>query len=106
MRHNLEAEDRPDMTDEPRPKAPKDSTSSLVAALAASLKAIDDDYKEEMREMRDLLVEAKKEAEKREPNMVKLRALLGDGKKMVETFAGLDPVWQGVQRVSRMFGIL
>jgi len=88
------------MTDEPVPKA------HLAAALAASLKAIDDDYKEEMREMRELLVEAKKEAEKQEPNMVKLKALLGDGKKMVETFAALDPVWQGIQRVSKMLGIL
>ena len=86
--------------------APKASLSPLVAALAASLKAIDDDYSEEMREMRELFAEAKQEAEKHEPNMDKLKALLADGNKMVQTFAALDPLWQGVQRVSRMFGIL
>ncbi len=88
------------------PEAPKASLFPLVAALAASLKAIDDDYGEEMREMRELFVEAKQEAEKHEPNMVKLKALLSDGNKMVQTFAALDPLWQGIQRVSRMVGIL
>ena len=86
-------------------EAPKDSHTSLAAALAASLKAIDDDYSEEMREMRQILEEARQEAEKHEPNMEKLRALLADGNKMVQTFAALDPLWQGVQRVSRLFGI-
>ena len=87
-------------------EAPKDSHTSLAAALAASLKAIDDDYSEEMREMREILAEAKMEAEKHEPNKEKLKALLADAGKMVQAFAGLDPLWQGVQRVSRMFGIL
>jgi signal transduction histidine kinase len=87
-------------------EAPKDTHSSLAAALAASLKAIDDDYTEEMREMRQILEEARQEAEKHEPNKEKLHALLADAGKMVQTFAGLDPLWQGVQRVSRMFGIL
>jgi hypothetical protein len=87
-------------------EAPKDSHSSLAAALAASLKAIDDDYSEEMREMRQILEEARQEAEKHEPNKEKHKALLADAGKMVQTFAGLDPLWQGVQRVSRLFGIL
>ncbi len=87
-------------------EAPKQSHSSLAAALAASLKAIDDDYSEEMRELRGILDEARKEAEKHEPNRDKLKALLADGNKIVQTFAALDPLWQGVQRVSRMFGIL
>ncbi len=86
-------------------EAPKDSHTSLAAALAASLKAIDDDYTEEMREMRQILEEARQEAEKHEPNKEKLKALLADAGKMVQTFAGLDPLWQGVQRVSRLFGI-
>jgi hypothetical protein len=78
----------------------------LVAALAQSLKAIDDDYREEMRELRALFHEAKAEAEKDEPDGVKLKALLADGNEMVKTFAGLDPVWQGVQRVAKLFGML
>ena len=78
----------------------------LTAALAQSLKAIDDDYKEEMRELRALFAEAKEEAEKDEPDGVKLKALLADANEMVRTFAGLDPVWQAVQRVARMFGML
>jgi hypothetical protein len=73
--------------------------------LSASLKAIDDDYKEEMRELRELLDEARKEAEKDEPNSQKLKALLADIGKMFKTFAALDPVWQGVQRIARMVGI-
>ena len=55
----------------------------LVAALGHSLKAIDDDYKEEMRELRALFEEAKKEAEKDEPDGVKLKALLADANEMV-----------------------
>ena len=79
---------------------------NLVAALGHSLKAIDDDFKEEMRELRALFHEAKTEAEKEEPDSVKLKALLADGNEMIKTFAGLDPVWQGVQRVARLFGML
>lgn len=94
------------MTNGPVSETPKESSSSLVVALAASLKAIDEDYKEEMREIRELLEEAKKEAEKREPNTVKLKALLEDAKKIVETFAALDPMWQAIQRVAKMVGIL
>lgn len=78
----------------------------LVDALGQSLKAIDDDFTEEMRELRALFAEARLEAEKDEPNAVKLRALLADANEMVRTFAGLDPVWQGVQRVARLFGFL
>ena len=78
----------------------------LAHALAQSLKAIDDDYKEEMRELRALFADAKKEAEKDEPDGVKLKALLADANEMVKTFAGLDPIWGGVQRVARMFGLL
>ena len=78
----------------------------LVAALGQSLKAIDDDYKEEMRELRALFEEARREAAKDEPDGVKLKALLADASEMVKTFAGLDPMWQGVQRVARLFGLL
>ncbi len=91
------------MTSDPKPPtAPHD----LAAALAASLKAIDDDYTEEMRELRALFVEARHEAEKDEPNGQKLRALLHDAGEMARTFATLDPAWQAVQRVARLFGIL
>ncbi len=77
----------------------------LIAALAHSIKAIDDDYKEEMRELRALFEEARKEAAKDEPDGVKLKALLADAGEMVKTFARLDPMWQGVQRVARLFGL-
>ncbi len=59
------------------------------------LKAIDDDFTEEMRELRALFEEAKREAEKDEPNGQKLRALLHDANEMVRTFTILDPAWQG-----------
>ena len=78
----------------------------LGAALGRSLKAIEDDYKEEMRELRQLFHAAKEEAEKDEPDRDKLKALLADANEMVKTFAGLDPMWQGVQRVARLFGFL
>jgi len=78
----------------------------LAHALGQSLKAIDADYKEEMRELRALFEEARTEAEKKEPDSIKLKALLADANEMVKTFAGLDPVWQGVQRVAKMFGLL
>jgi len=78
----------------------------LAAALGHSLKAIDDDYKEEMRELREIFEEARKEAEKKEPDRVKLKALLADANEMARTFATLDPAWQAVQRVAKMFGLL
>jgi len=78
----------------------------LATALADSIKAIDDDYKEEMRELRALFADAKNEAEKDEPDSVKLRNLLTDANEMARTFATLDPAWQAVQRVARMFGLL
>ena len=47
------------MTNDPKsPTAPHD----LATALAASLKAIDDDYTEEMRELRALFEEARAKA--------------------------------------------
>ena len=78
----------------------------LVSALGQSLKAIDDDYTEEMRELRALFAEAKREAEKDEPDSVKLKAPLADANEMVRTFTILDPAWQAVQRVAKMFGML
>ena len=85
---------------------PSKTLTHLASALAESLKAIDGDYREEMREVRALFEEAKKEAEKNEPNGVKLKAILNDCNEIVRTFAALDPAWQGVQRVARMFGLL
>jgi hypothetical protein len=77
----------------------------LAAALTESLRAIDGDYREELREIRELLEEARKEAEKDEPNGVKLKAILRDCNDMIRAFAALDPMWQGIQRVARMVGI-
>ncbi|MBL0898542.1 MAG: hypothetical protein IBJ17_07580 [Reyranella sp.] len=77
----------------------------VVDAIVQSLKAIDADYTEEMRELRALYEEARREAEKDEPSDVKLKALLQDANEAARTFATLDPVWQAVQRVSRLFGI-
>jgi hypothetical protein len=79
--------------------------TDLITALGQSIKAIDEDYKEEMRELRALFEEARKEAAKDEPDSVKLKALLADAGEMVKTFARLDPMWQGVQRVARLFGL-
>ncbi len=79
---------------------------TLAAALADSVRAIDADYSEEMRELRALFEEARLEAEKDEPSDVKLKALLSDANEMARTFATLDPAWGAVQRVARMFGIL
>lgn len=82
------------------------SDPTLASALADSVKAIDADYSEEMRELRALFEEARQEAEKDEPSDVKLKALLNDANEMARTFATLDPAWGAVQRVARMFGIL
>lgn len=84
----------------------KTNDPTLASALADSVKAIDADYTEEMRELRALFEEARQEAEKDEPNGVKLKALLHDANEMARTFATLDPAWGAVQRVARLFGIL
>jgi hypothetical protein len=91
------------MSTEPTKREPM---HRLAAALAESLKAIESDYGEEMREIREKLAEARNEAEKAEPNGVKLKAILADCSEIVRTFAALDPAWRGVQRVARMIGIL
>jgi hypothetical protein len=78
----------------------------LAEALGDSLKAIDAAYKEEMRELRALFHDAKQEAEKDEPDSVKLKALLADANEAARTFSILDPAWQVVQRVSKMLGFL
>lgn len=84
---------------------PNDPMHHLATALTESLKAIDGDYREEFREIRQLLEDAKNEAEKDEPNGVKLKAILDDCNGVIRAFAALDPVWQGIQRVARMVGI-
>ncbi len=84
---------------------PNEPKHSLAAALTESLKAIDRDYREELRELRALLDEARREAEKDEPNSVKLKAILADCRDMFRTVAALDPMWQGIQRIARMVGI-
>ncbi len=86
-------------------REPNGPMHHLAAALTESLRAIDGDYREELREIRELLVEAKNEAEKDEPNDVKIKAILDDCNEMIRTFATLDPIWQGIQRVARMVGI-
>jgi hypothetical protein len=78
----------------------------LIHALGDSMKTIDAEYKEEARELRLLLEEARREAAKDEPNGVKLKALLTDANEMARTVTILDPVWQGVQRVAKMLGFL
>jgi hypothetical protein len=78
----------------------------LVHGLGASIKAIEGAYKEEGRELRLLLEEARHEAAKQEPNRVKLKALLADANEMARTISILDPVWVGVQRVAKMLGFL
>jgi len=77
----------------------------LATALAESLKAIEADYSEEMREVREKLGEARREAEKDEPSTTKIKAILADLNDSVKTVAALDPVWRGVQRVARMLGL-
>jgi hypothetical protein len=84
---------------------PPNDPKGLAAALSESLKAIDGDYREELRELRALLDEARREAEKDEPNGVKLKAILADCRDMFRTVAALDPMWQGIQRIARMVGI-
>ncbi len=91
------------MTNETNPPA---AHADLADALEKSMKAIDDDYAEEMRELRAIFEQARAEVAKDEPNGEKIKALLADANEMVRTFAGLDPVWQGVQRVARLFGFL
>lgn len=86
-------------------QSPSDPMQTLAAALTDSLKAIDGDYREELREIRALLEEARQEAEKDEPSDVKLKAILADCNEMIRTFAALDPMWQGIQRIARMVGI-
>jgi hypothetical protein len=77
----------------------------LASALAESLKSIEADYGEEVREIRAKLAEARAEAAKAEPNSEKIKAILADCKDMFRSFTALDPMWQGIQRVARLVGL-
>jgi len=92
------------MTTPPPSSPPHDSMHNLASALGEMLHAINSDYREEMREMREIFEEAKKEAQKPEPDSLKLKALLGDVKEAARTFATLDPAWKGIQSVAHMLG--
>jgi hypothetical protein len=85
---------------------PANDHKDLVHALGDSIRQIDADYKEEARELRLLFEEARREAEKDEPDRVKLTALLNDANEMARTVSILDPLWVGVQRVAKMLGML
>ena len=87
------------------PPSPPPAMPHLASALGDMLHAINSDYREEMREMREIFLEAKREAEKPEPDNVKLKALLGDVNEATRTFATLDPVWRGVQSIAHMLGL-
>jgi hypothetical protein len=88
----------------PPPSPAHGSMPHLVSALGEMLHAINSDYREEMREMREIFEEAKKEAQKPEPDGHKIKALLGDVKEAARTFATLDPAWRGIQSVAHMLG--
>jgi hypothetical protein len=69
----------------------------LVTALTALLDAMTNHP--ELREVREIVVEAKGEAAKPEPNKLKLRAILGGIKDGLQGVAALQPAWESVRDV-------
>jgi len=65
------------------------------------LEAIDRNYPDDLREMRELVAEAKDEAENGAPNGLRLRSILGYCRDAVQTFAALDPSYQALQRIAQ-----
>ncbi len=82
------------------------SMQDLAGALGTLLVLMDRHHSEDTRELRELVVEAKDEAEKAAPNGLRLKSILTGCRDTIQTFAALDPGWQGVQRIAQMLGLL
>ncbi len=78
--------------------------SELVLALTALLDAMKDHP--ELREVREIVIEAKDEAAKPAPNGLKLRSILSGIKDGLQGVAALHPAWASVHRVMQMLGLV
>jgi hypothetical protein len=80
------------------------SMQDLAAALGSLIELIDRHHSDDARELREVVAEAKAEAEKSAPNRLRLKSILAGCRDAVQTFAALDPGWQGVQAIAHMLG--
>jgi hypothetical protein len=80
--------------------------AELVQALAALLAAMDNHHPGAAPDLRQVLEDAKLEAEKPTPNVLRLKAFLSGSKDAVQTFAALNPAWDTAQRLAQTLGLL
>jgi hypothetical protein len=80
--------------------------AELVAALRSLLDAMSQmQERSELNEVREIVVEAKDEAGKPVPNMLRLRSILGGIKTGIEGVAVLEKAWELVQQASKALGL-
>jgi hypothetical protein len=82
------------------------SMADLAQALAELLTAIDQYHHGKLAEERDVLEEAQVEANRAEPNRLRLKSILAGCKDGIQTVASLQPAWQSAQRLAQMLGLM
>jgi hypothetical protein len=80
--------------------------SELAKALGDVLAAMDTHHRGASADLRQGVEDAKSEAEKPQPNLLRLRAFLETTKADIQTFATLAPSWDAAQRIARGLGLL
>jgi hypothetical protein len=82
------------------------SMTELAAALGNLLAAMDTHHHGAAPDLRQYIEEAKREAEKPQPSLLRLKGFFGAAKDAVQTFAGLSPAWDVAQRIAHSLGLL
>jgi hypothetical protein len=81
--------------------------AELVTALGALLEAMaQGPDQQELSEVREVLVEARDEAAKSQPNRLKLRFMLAGAKDAVQTLSVSPAAWEAVHRIGQALGVL
>jgi hypothetical protein len=78
----------------------------LVRALGALLDTMAQSSRSDMAELREILVEAKEEAAKPQPNRLRLSSILAGCRDIVQTVGSWQPAWEAVHRAGQLVGAL
>lgn len=80
------------------------SMAELSKALSDLLAAIDSHHGGAAPELRQVIEDARTEAEKPDPNRLRLKGSLGAAKDVVQTIGGLSTAWDAVERIAKGIG--
>ena len=80
--------------------------SELAEALGDVLVAMDTHHRGASADLRQIVEDAKSEAQRPQPNLLRLKAFLETSKADIQTFAALSPAWDAAQRIGQRLGLL